>query len=204
MLRLSGPLTQHPERTLLPTHGQFPPTNLGRSLEPFPKPLSTHTHRYTHTYTWGQATYALGLGKPIDSSTSRLEPHFTEPGRFWRSLRGRILLYRSSLAAMVPAGYTLSPPLPDRRLSPWAAAGGSVCERSGASRATARGRSSERSGAESDGARPHGELNSAHRRKRRMRRGGWPTEYYQTQHAAHHNTAHKHMTQKGSQKHFSV
>lgn len=170
MLRLSGPLTQHPERTLLPTHGQFPPTNLGRIREPFPQPHSTQSH--SNTYTWGQATYALGLGKPIDSSTSKLDPHFTEPGRFWRSLRGRILLYRSSLAAMVPAGYTLSPPLPDRRLSPSAAAGGSVYERSGASRATVLGRSSERSGAESDGARPHGELNSAHRRKRRMRRGG--------------------------------
>lgn len=49
MLRLSGPLTQHPERTLLPTHGQFPPTTLGRLLEPFPKPLSTHTDTLTHT-----------------------------------------------------------------------------------------------------------------------------------------------------------
>ncbi|CAB1428534.1 unnamed protein product [Pleuronectes platessa] len=47
------------------------------------------------------ATHALGLGKPMDNSTSRLELHFTEPGRFCRSLRGRILLYRSSLAAMV-------------------------------------------------------------------------------------------------------
>lgn len=40
----------------------------------------------------GRGTYALGLGKPMDSSTSRLEPHLMEPGRFCRSLRGRILL----------------------------------------------------------------------------------------------------------------
>ncbi|KAG7222468.1 hypothetical protein INR49_016237 [Caranx melampygus] len=44
----------------------------------------------------------------MDNSTSRLEPHFTEPGRFCRSLRGRILLYRSSLAAMVRPGHPQS------------------------------------------------------------------------------------------------
>lgn len=43
------------------------------------------------------------------------------------------------------------------------------------SRATALGRSSERSWER---------RRSAHRRKRRMRRGGWLTEYYQTQHCA--------------------
>lgn len=102
ILRVGGPLTQHPERTSLPTHGRDPPANLRTLARDLPQTLYTHMHTLPRCR--GQATYALGLGKPIDSSTSRLEPHFTEPGRFWRSLRGRILLYRSSLAAMVPAG----------------------------------------------------------------------------------------------------
>lgn len=41
---------------------------------------------------FGGGTHALGLGKPMDSSTSRLELHLMEPGRLCRSLRGRILL----------------------------------------------------------------------------------------------------------------
>lgn len=51
-----------------------------------------HANMYPRARAHTRATYALGLGKPMDSSTSRLELHFIEPARFCRSLRGRILL----------------------------------------------------------------------------------------------------------------
>lgn len=50
---------------------------------------------------WNSGTYALVLGKPIDSKTSRLFPCLTAPGRFCRCIRGATLAYRSSFAAMV-------------------------------------------------------------------------------------------------------
>ena len=105
MLRLTRPLTPTTTDPLLCAQ---PPTASRAELR---TRWVVHVifHTLTHTDTrvcnmsvrFGQATHALGLGKPMDNSTSRLEPHFTEPARFCRSLRGRILLYRSSLAAMV-------------------------------------------------------------------------------------------------------
>lgn len=46
-------------------------------------------------------THALVLGKPMDSSTSRVDPCLTVLGRLWRCLRGVTLAYRSSLAAII-------------------------------------------------------------------------------------------------------
>lgn len=41
-------------------------------------------------------THALVLGKPMDSSTSRVVPCLTVLGRVWRCLRGVTLAYSSS------------------------------------------------------------------------------------------------------------
>ncbi|MEQ2178483.1 hypothetical protein GOODEAATRI_014453, partial [Goodea atripinnis] len=77
--------------------GRVPVCTPGNVFLSHPHPASTQRHSL-----FGSGfTYALCLEKPMVNSTSRLELDFIEPDRLWRSLRGRILLYRSSLAAIV-------------------------------------------------------------------------------------------------------
>lgn len=177
MLSLSGPLTQHPERTLLPTHGHYPPTNPGRSLETF-------HNLFTLTHTPGvrvRLLTPLVLGSPLTAAHPDWSHISPSPSGSDGASGGGFYYTGHLWQPWFPLSKTRLTPATRPPASPWAAAGGSVSVERFRGRLYSDG---VRSGAESDGARPHGELSSAHRRKRRMRRGGCLTEYYQTQHCA--------------------
>lgn len=64
-------------------------------------------------------THALVLGKPMDSSTSRVDPCLMVLGRVWRSFRGVTLAYSSSLAAITQCSISMPGPALNRREAGW-------------------------------------------------------------------------------------
>lgn len=72
-------------------------------------PVNVH-HVWVHTCACGVYTHALVRGKPMDSSTSRVDPFLMVLGRVWRCLRGVTLAYSSSLAAI--AQCSIGMPIP--------------------------------------------------------------------------------------------
>lgn len=194
MLSLSGPLTQHPERTLLPTHPthrHYPPTNLGRLPETF------HT-LFTLTLTHGfgvRLLTPLVWGSPLTAAHPDWSHISPSPGDSDGASEGGFYYTGHLWQPWFPLGKPRLPPATRPPASPWAAAGGSVCEE------RFRGR------LHTDGVRSRAEPRATalgHTESRAPPTGGsdewgaeadWPS-------TTKHNTARKHMTIKDSQKHF--